>query len=109
MYYASLPNSLRFESEIVDLVDAVIKTYRDELTLSEKKEEIKFSLCDVLNKDFDLMIENVKKYNMLGGMKMEDSVVINVVERRVKDVIASTPEPDDYEEMIEHMRRMIAE
>ena len=109
MYYASLPNSLRFESEIVDLVDAVIKTYRDELTLSEKKEEIKFALCDVLNRDFDLMIENVKKYNMLGGMKMEDSVVINVVERRVKDVIASTPEPDDYEEMIEHMRRMIAE
>lgn len=108
-YYMSLPNSLRYESEIVNLVDAVIKTYRDELTLAEKTSEVKFALCDVLNKDFDLLIDNVRKYDLLKGMKLEDSTVINIVERRIKDIIASTPEPDDYEEMIEHMRKVISE
>ena len=108
-YYNSLPNSLRYESEIINLVDAVIKTYRDELMLAEKKDEVKFALCSVLNDEFERMVNNVKKHDLLGGMKAEDSVVVNIVERRIKDIIASTPEPDDYEKMIERMKQLISE
>ncbi len=108
-YYNSLPNALRYESEIVNLVDAVIKTFRDELTLAEKQNEVKFALCDVLNQEFERMIGNVKKHDLLGGMKIEDSVVVNIVERRIKDIIAATPEPDDYEKMIERMKQIISE
>lgn len=108
-YYNSLPNSLRFESEIVNLVDAVIKTYRDELTIAEKKDEVKFALCGVLNEEFERMVGNVKKHDLLGGAKLEDNIVIGIIERRIKDIIASTPEPDDYEKMIERMKKIIAE
>ena len=108
-YYNSLPNSLRYESEIINLVDAVIKTYRDELMLAEKKDEVKFALCSVLNDEFERMVNNVKKHDLLGGINVEDSVVVNIVERRIKDIIASTPEPDDYEKMIERMKQLISE
>lgn len=108
-YYNCLPNSLRFESEIVNLVDAVIKTYRDELTIAEKKDEVKFALCGVLNEEFERMIGNVKKHGLLGDTKLEDNIVINIIERRIKDIIASTPEPDDYEKMIERMKKIVAE
>lgn len=108
-YYNSLPNALRYESEIVNLVDAVIKTYRDELTLAEKKDEVKFALCDVLSDEFERMVGNVKKHDLLSGAKVEDSVVVSIVERRIKDIIASTPEPDDYEKMIERMKQIISE
>lgn len=108
-YYNSLPNSLRYESEIINLVDAVIKTYRDELMLAEKKDEVKFALCSVLNDEFERMVNNVRKHDLLGGMNVEDSVVVNIVERRIKDIIASTPEPDDYEKMIERMKQLISE
>lgn len=90
-------------------MDAVIKTYRDELMLAEKKDEVKFALCSVLNDEFERMVNNVKKHDLLGGMKVEDSVVANIVERRIKDIIASTPEPDDYEKMIERMKQLISE
>lgn len=108
-YYTSLPNSLRYEAEIVNLVDAVIKTFRDELSLSEKRDEVKFALCQVLNQEFERMIGNVKKHDLLGGMKIGENVVINIIERRIKDIIAATPEPDDYEKMIEHMKQVLSE
>jgi hypothetical protein len=107
-YYNSLPNSKRYASEISSLVDAVIKTFQDELSMWEGRNDAKFILCNVLRDQFTLFIANFKKYEILNqGRKAADDPVVDIIFRKVKKAIETTPEPDDYEQTLEGLRALI--
>ena len=107
-YYNSLPNSIRFTGEIASLVDAVIKTFHDELSLWENDEDVRFLLCEILKEQFLLLMENYRKYKALrNNTTAVDNPVIDIIFRRIKDVVSTTPEPDDYEVVLEEIREAI--
>ena len=109
-YYESLPNSQRFEAEITALVEAVVKTLSDELLMWERPSDAKFILCDVLKDQFALLIQNYKnpeaKYQRLRAV---DNLVISTVFRKIKETLEETPEPDDYEETLDTMSKLMRE
>lgn len=107
-YYNSLPNSKRYTSEISALVDAVIKTYDDELRLWENEVDVKFMLSDILTEQFHLLMDNYAKYEQLRcNVQAEDNAVLDIIFRKVRTVIGTTPEPDNYEELIAAMRQRL--
>ncbi len=107
-YYASLPNNKRFNGEIAGIVDAVIKTFEDQLIEWEDKDDVKFILCDILQQQYDLLLENYEKYPKLSnGLSKQDNPVIETIIRKITAVIESTPEPSDYVSMIEKMKQKI--
>ena len=107
-YYNSLPNSQRFAGELSSLVDAVIKTLRDELNTWERGNDAKFILCEVLVEQFKLLMENYKIYPKLSNnFEASDHPVISIIYRRLKKVLCEAPEPDDYEETLRIMKEMI--
>lgn len=104
VYYNSLPNVNRYGSEIAALIDAVIKTFRDELGMWEHPDDAKFILCQILQEQFDLLIDNYRKYSGLrSNLKLKDNAVIATVFRKIKEVMCAAPEPDDYEGIIQAM------
>ncbi len=107
-YYNSLPNSIRFTSEITALVDAVIKTFGDELALWEKPEDAKFELCNILKDQFMLLMDNYAGCDKLSlNTPSVDNEILDIIYRRIKKVIEVTPEPDDYESILEEMKARI--
>ena len=103
-YYNSLPNSKRYTSEISALVDAVIKTFSDELRLWENDVDVKFLLSNILTEQYHLLMDNYEKYEQLRcNIKAEDNAVLDIIFRKVRTVIGTTPEPDNYEELIAAM------
>lgn len=107
-YHASLPNSKRFNGEISAIVDAVIKTFEDELTMWEDKDDVKFELCRILQEQYDLLMDNYDKYEKLNNnLSKKDNPVIEIIYRKIKQVIESTPEPTDYLQMIDNMKKSI--
>lgn len=104
-YYNSLPSSLRFVNEISGLVNAVIQTFKDELAQWENPNDAKFLLCDLLKKQFMLMVNNFEQYETLNrGGKVSENPVIDIIYRRVRASFSTAPEPDDYEQALEEMR-----
>lgn len=107
-YYASLPNSKRFNGELSAIVEAVIRTFEDELKLWEDKDDVKFMLCSILQQQYDLLLENYAKYEELrNNLDLKDNPVIEVIFRKIKQVIESTPEPTDYVQMIDNMKKSL--
>jgi len=107
-YYATLPNSKRYTSELTSLVDAVIKTFRDELSRWESSKDVKFLLCNVLTEQYFLLMENYAKYEKLNcKVAPVDNVVLDIIFRKIRKVIETTPEPDDYEDLIQKMQACI--
>ena len=107
-YYASLPNSKRFDGELSAMVDAVIKTFEDELMAWEDKDDVKFMLCKILQEQYDLMMDNYEKYESLNaGLSSANNPVIDMIMRKITAVVESTPEPSDYISMIEKMKQKI--
>lgn len=107
-YYNSLPNSLRFIDEITGVVEAVIKTFKDELAVWENADDARFILCDLLKKQFMLLIDNFEKYDTLSHKsKLSENPVIDIIYRKVKNSFSTAPEPDDYEQTLEEMRNRI--
>ena len=108
VYYNSLPNSLRFIDEITGVVEAVIKTFKDELAVWENPDDARFILCDLLKKQFMLLIDNCEKYDALNCKNnLVENPVIDIIYRKVKDSFSTAPEPDDYEQTLEEMRSRI--
>lgn len=104
-YYASLPSNKRFTGELSAIVDAVIKTFEDELLQWEDKDDVKFLLCKILQDQYDLLLENYDKYEKLrGGLAARDNPVLEVILRKITHIVETTPEPSDYESMIEKMK-----
>lgn len=106
-YYNSLPNSQRFVAELSNLSAAVIEVLKEELNLWEKATDVKFVLCDILREQFELFMENYKKYAGLNkGVKASENVVVNIIYRSIKNVVSTTPEPNDYESLLEELKEM---
>lgn len=107
-YYNSLPNSQRFSGEIATLVQAVIKTFRDEVNHWEDNCDAKFILCNALRYQFELMVKNYTKFKKVNyGLELDENPVIDTIYRKFKAVIEETPEPDDYESILESVRRLL--
>ena len=107
-YFASLPNNKRFNGELSAIVDAIIKTFEDELTQWEPKEDVKFLLCDILQEQYDIMMDNYKRYPSLrNGLEAKDNPVVDAIVRKIRRVVESTPEPADYVSMIEKMKEKL--
>ncbi|MCD8150245.1 MAG: tubulin-like doman-containing protein [Clostridiales bacterium] len=107
-YYNSLPNSRRFTGEISGLVEAVIQTFEDELTSAESADDAPFLLCDILQSQFGLLMENYEKFDELKlGKAASDNMVIDTIFRKIRHVISSTPEPDDYNTLLDNMKALI--
>lgn len=106
--YNSLPNSLRFIDEITGVTEAVIKTLKDELAIWENCDDAKFILCDLLKKQFMLLVDNFEKYPELShNTKLSENPVIDIIYRKVKSAFSTAPEPDDYEQALDEMRARI--
>ena len=109
-YYNSLPNSRRFDDEISALVDAVIKTFEDEAYTWEKAEDARFILCDELVKQFNLFLDNFEKCaGLQANMSVQDHPVVDVIFRKIKNVLTVDPEPDECEETLEALKNRIRE
>lgn len=107
-YYASLPNNKRFNGELSAIVDAIIKTLEDELLLWEDKDDVKFRLCDILEEQYNILMDNYVKYEKLhNNLDAKDNPVIETIYRKIRRVIETTPEPSDYVSMIEKMKEKI--
>lgn len=107
-YYNSLPNSRRFTGEIASIVDAVVKTFEDELMTWENPTDARFLLCDLLREQFVLLLDNFRAFKALNNNTTADeNPVIDTIYRKVKSVLSGTPEPDDYAEMLEELKAKI--
>ena len=107
-YYASLPNNKRFTGELNAIVDAIIKTLEDELTTWEPKDDVKFLLCNLLEEHYDILMKNYEKYDSLKNhVEAKDNPVIETIFRKIRRVIETTPEPSDYQSMIEKMKQKL--
>ena len=106
MYYCSLPNSGRFISEISAMVDAVIDVFREEYTKWEKEEDVKFVLCTRLTDELNLLKRNYHLYmEYLRAPVAHENPVIDIIQRKIRDVILSTPEPEDYEVLLDKVAK----
>ena len=107
-YYNTLPNSKRFASEITALVDAVIKTFQDEISTWESGDDVKFMLSNILSEQFFLLMDNYDKYESLNcHTKASENAVLDIIYRKIRKVVETTPEPEDYEDTIAKMRERL--
>ena len=106
MYYCSLPNSGRYISELTAMVEAVIDVLREEYTKWEKKEDVKFVLCNRLVDELNLLKRNYHLYEMcVRAPAAHENVVLDIIQRKIRDVILSAPEPEDYEALLDKVAK----
>lgn len=106
MYYCTLPNSGRYVSEITAMVDAVIDVFREEYSKWEKEEDVKFVLCTRLVDELTLLKRNYHFYiDHLRAPAASENVVIDIIQRKIRDVIMSAPEPEDYEALLDKVAK----
>ena len=106
MYYCTLPNSARYVSEITAMVEAVIDVFREEYSKWEKPEDVKFVLCTRLTDELNLLKKNYKFYQeYLRAPNPNENMVIDIIQRKIRDVIMSAPEPEDYEALLDKVAK----
>ena len=106
MFYCTLPNSGRYISEITAMVDAVIDVFREEYSKWEKEEDVKFVLCTRLVDELTLLKRNYGFYvEHLRAPAATENVVIDIIQRKIRDVILSAPEPEDYEALLDKVAK----
>ena len=110
MYYCTLPNSGRYISEITAMVEAVIDVFREEYSKWEKKEDVKFVLCTRLTDELNLLKRNYHFYvQYLRAPIASENIVIDIIQRKIRDVILSAPEPEDYEALLDKVAKEFKE
>lgn len=110
MFYCSLPNSGRYISEITAMVEAVIDVFREEYTKWEKEEDVKFVLCTRLTDELNLLKRNYRYYEKyLRAPLAKENIVIDIIQRKIRDVILSAPEPEDYEALLDKVAKEFKE
>ncbi len=110
MFYCTLPNSSRYISEITAMVDAVIDVFREEYSKWEKEEDAKFVLCTRLTDELTLLKRNYKFYEKeLHAPAAHENIVIDIIQRKIRDVILSAPEPEDYEALLDKVAKEFKE
>ncbi|MBR5825836.1 MAG: hypothetical protein IKY78_02005 [Clostridia bacterium] len=106
MYYCSLPNSGRYVSELTAMVEAVIDVFQEEYSKWEKKEDVKFVLCTRLTDELNLLKRNYGLYEKyLRAPKASENIVIDIIQRKIRDVILSAPEPEDYQTLLDKVAK----
>lgn len=106
MYYCTLPNSGRYISEITAMVNAVIDVFREEYSTWEKEEDVKFVLCTRLVDELTLLKRNYHFYvDYLRAPAATENPVIDIIQRKIRDVIMSAPEPEDYEALLDKVAK----
>ncbi len=106
MFYCTLPNSGRYISEITAMVEAVIDVFREEYTKWEKEEDVKFVLCNRLTDELNLLKRNYQFYvDELRAPPATENMVIDIIQRKIRDVILSAPEPEDYEALLDKVAK----
>ncbi len=107
MYFASLPNSKRYDSEISSLIDSIIDTFREELSECENQADVPFYLCTVLEEQFGLLLDNFNQFEVLrSNTHASNNVVLDTVYRKIKAQFEAV-EPVDFEESIARMKARI--
>lgn len=110
MFYCTLPNSGRYISEITAMVEAVIDVFREEYAKWEKAEDVKFVLCTRLTDELNLLKRNYKLYvEYLRAPAASENIVIDIIQRKIRDVILSAPEPEDYEALLDKVAKEFKE
>ena len=110
MFYCTLPNSGRYVSEITAMVEAVIDVFREEYSKWEKAEDVKFVLCTRLTDELNLLKRNYKFYvDHLRAPAASENLVIDIIQRKIRDVILSAPEPEDYEALLDKVAKEFKE
>ena len=75
----------------------------------ENEKDIRFLLCNILKDQFFLLMDNYEKFDKLNdGIAPRDNPVLDIIFRKVRSVVESTPEPDDYEDLVNEMRARLA-
>jgi hypothetical protein len=106
MFYCTLPNSGRYISELTAMVEAVIDVFREEYTKWEKREDVKFVLCTRLTDELNLLKHNYHIYqDYMNAPPASENPVIDIIQRKVRDVIMSAPEPEDYETLLDQVAK----
>ena len=106
MFYCTLPNSGRYLSEINAMVDAVVDVFREEYSKWEKAEDVKFVLCTRLTDELNLLKRNYHYYKeYLRAPEATENPVIDIIQRKIRDVILSAPEPEDYEALLDKVAK----
>ena len=104
-YYNTLPNSKRYTSEISALVDAVIKTFRDELSSYEAKKDVGILLCENLTYHYNLLMDNYDKCcDQSRKVAPCDNPVLDIIFRKIRNVFMATPELNNCEQRILDLR-----
>ena len=110
MFYCTLPNSGRYISEITSMVEAVIDVFREEYSKWEKPEDVKFVLCTRLTDELNLLKRNYHYYiEALRAPAAHDNPVIDIIQRKIRDVILTAPEPEDYEALLDKVAKEFKE
>jgi len=93
-------------SEITAMVEAVIDVFREEYTKWEKPEDVKFVLCTRLTDELNLLKKNYSFYEKhLRAPAASENMVIDIIQRKIRDVILSAPEPEDYEALLDKVAK----
>lgn len=108
MYYNTLPNTLRSRDEWKSIIDAVIQTFLDEISLLEMENNIKMVMGNILYKHFVLLLENYKLYPSLNeGIEIKENNVLDVIFRKVKKYITDEAQPTNVDEKIANMKELM--
>ena len=92
------------------MVDAVIDVFREEYSKWEKAEDVKFVLCNRLTDELNLLKRNYKWYvKYLRAPIASENPVIDIIQRKIRDVILSAPEPEDYEILLDKVAKEFKE
>lgn len=87
-YYNSLPNSLRYTSEISALTEAVIDVFRMEMQKHESENDVAVLLSQILYNQFMLLADNYAKYESLNmGIPANENVVLDIVFRKIRSAM----------------------
>lgn len=107
MYYESLPYTMRNESEVFAMVECILKIFEKEVYESVSCADAPYFYCLELEKQFGLMIENIKKFDsMKVPGQLDGHIVIDIVFNKIRSVFKNI-EPQDYEERVRAMRALI--
>jgi hypothetical protein len=110
MFYCTLPNSGRYISEITAMVEAVIDVFREEYSKWEKAEDVKFVLCNRLVDELTLLKRNYHFYEAcVRAPHASENMVLDIIQRKIRDVILSAPEPEDYEALLDKVAKEFVE
>ena len=110
MFYCTLPNSGRYISEITAMVEAVIDVFREEYSKWEKQEDVKFVLCNRLVDELTLLKRNYHFYEKCVRAPLaHENMVLDIIQRKIRDVILSAPEPEDYEALLDKVAKEFKE